>query len=347
MADAYTVSRLGEAYGGSSDAYELFLKTFSGEVLAAFEERNIMMPLHTVRTITSGKSAQFPMTGVATASYHVPGNELTGASLNHAERVISIDNLLVSQAFVANIDEAMTHYDVRGIYSRELGYALANHADKAVIRTLIAGSLDTTDAVNGTGGHTVTTGGATGDNVIDGILSAAQGLDERNIPQSDRFAVLTPAAFYAVLKSAGTADTAGAILSRDYGPGGSVLQGGGQALTVGGVQCFMSTHIPTGDEDGTGGSVDSVLGDTSDGVRNDPFGAEGGNIGTAAGYSGVDFSNYQGVVFHRSGAGTVKLLDLAVESDYQVHRQGTIMVAKYAMGHNFLRASACVGLKSA
>ena len=342
----YTASRMGEAFGGSSDAFELFLKTFSGEVLAAFEERNVMMPLHTVRTIQSGKSASFPMAGVASASYHVPGNEITGGSFDHAERIISIDNLLTSSAFIANIDEAMNHYDVRGIYSRELGYALANHADRAIIRTLIAGSLDTTDAVNRTGGHTVTTGGATGDNIIDGIMTAAQGLDERAIPMSDRFCVLTPAAFYAVLKSAGTSDTASAVLNKDFGPGGSILSGGGQVLQVAGINCMMSTHIPTGDEDGTGGDVDTLLGDTSNGVRNDPFGAEGGNSGTAAGYSGIDFSNYQGVVFHRSGAGTVKLLDLGVESDYQVQRQGTLMVAKYAMGHNFLRAAACVGLKS-
>jgi len=53
------------------------------------------------------------------------------------------------------------------------------------------------------------------------------------------------------------------------------------------------------------------------------------------------------VVFHRSGVGTVKLMDLAVESDYMVNRQGTLMCARYAMGHNYLRCQACVGIKSA
>lgn len=348
----YTASRMGEAYGGSSDAFELFLKTFSGEVLAAFEERNVMMPLHTVRTIQSGKSATFPMTGVASASYHVPGNEITGGSFDHGERVISIDNLLISSAFIANIDEAMNHFDVRSIYSKELGYALAAHADKAIIRSIIAGSQDATDPVNRTGGHEVTTGGATGDNVIDGIMTAAQGLDERDIPMSDRFCVLTPAAFYAVLKSAGGSDTASAVLNKDFGPGGSVLSGGGQVLQVAGINCMMSTHIPTGDELDQGGDAgaddaDPVLGDVTNGVRNDPFGDAGvTGTGAAEGYSGFDFSNTQGVVFHRSGVGTAKLLDLGIESDYQVQRQGTIMVAKYAMGHNYLRPAACVRLKS-
>jgi len=338
-----TESRLGLNQGGS-DNFELFLKTFSGEVLAAFEERNVMMPLHTVRTITSGKSASFPLTGTATAGYHAPGDEILGTAIDHSERVINIDNLLVSSAFIANIDEAMNHYDVRSIYASELGYALANHADKACIRSAIAGSLDTTDVLGSTSaGSTVTTGGTTGDDIIDGIIDAAQGMDENNIPMGDRFCVLTPTSFYAVLKSAGGADTAAAVLNKDYGQGASVLKGGGQTILVGGVNCFMSNHIPTADE----GTATGALGDGSDGVRNDPFVDAGATGAVAAeGYSGVDFQNYQGVVFHRSGIGTVKLMDLAIESDYLVQNQGTLMVAKYAMGHNYLRAGACVGLKS-
>lgn len=338
-----TASRSGEAFG-ANDPYQLFLKTFSGEVLASFAERNVMMPLHTVRTITSGKSAQFPMTGVASAAYHSPGTEITGGKIEHAERVISIDNLLVSSAFIANIDEAMNHYDARSIYSKEIGFALANHADKALIRTAIAGSLDTTDAMGNASGSNVTTGG-TGDGLVDALLQVAQKFDERDVPQGDRYAVVTPAMFYAVLQAAGASSTGSAVLNRDFGGTASPTRGD-QALMVGGIQVMMSNHIPTGDEDGTGGAVDTVLGDVTDGVRNDPFGAEGVNSGTAAGYSGIDFTGYQGVAFHRSGIGTCKLLDLAVESDYLVQNQGTLMVAKYAMGHNYLRAEACIGIKN-
>ena len=338
---AMTPSRSGEALGGSANAYELFLKTFSGEVLASFAERNVMMPLHTVRTITSGKSAQFPMTGVAAAAYHVPGAEIVGGAINHAERVISIDNLLTSSAFIANIDEAMNHYDVRSIYSKEIGFALANHADKALIRTAIAGSLDAADPIGNAGGGTVTTG-STGDGLVDGLLEAAQKFDEADVPQGDRYAVVTPARYYGILKAAGGSDTASAIQNRDFGGTASPTRCD-QALMVGGIQVLMSNHIPTGDESTASGA----LGDGTDGVRNDPF-VDAGATGAAAGegYSGVDFSNYIGVAFHRSGIGTCKLLDLAVESDYLVQNQGTLMVAKYAMGHNYLRAEACVGLKA-
>ena len=338
-------SRLGQVLG-SGDAQALFLRTFSGEVLAAFEEKNVMMPLHTVRTISSGKSAQFPMTGTASASYHVPGDEILGNAINHAERVISIDNLLVSSAFIANIDEAMNHYDVRSIYSRELGFALANHCDRAVIRSGIAGSLDTTDAMGNTAGGTQTLASNDAAGLVAKLVATAQLFDERDVPDTDRYVIITPEMFYLLVAAAGSSGLSSAIFNNDFNGTGSINQGR-QTLQIAGMTVMMSNHIPTGDEDGSGGAVDTVLGDTSNGVRNDPFGAEGGNVGTAAGYSGVDFSNYCGLAFHRSGIGTVKLLDLAMESEYLVQNQGTLMVAKYAMGHNFLRAEACLGIRAA
>ncbi len=345
-----TESRLGLNKGGS-DNFELFLKQFSGEVLTSFAERNVMMPLHTVRTITSGKSAQFPMTGATTAAYHTPGNEILGTAIDHSERVIHIDNLLVSSAFIANIDEAMNHYDVRSIYSREIGYALSNHADKALIRTALAGSMDAADPIGNAGGGNLVVGTA-GDTIVDKLLELAQKFDETDIPQGDRFAVVNPATFYAILKAAGDAgttagaNTAAAVLNRDYGGTASPTRGD-QALMVGGIQVLMSNHIPTGNEDDdNSGTVDTVLGSTL--VRNAPFNDAGVSDADAdEGYSGVNFTNTVGVGFHRSAIGTVKLLDLAVESDYLVQNQGTLMVAKYAMGHNYLRADACVQLKSA
>jgi len=337
-------SRLGQVLG-SGDAQALFLKVFSAEVLTAFEEKNVMMPLHTVRTITSGKSAQFPMTGKATAGYHVPGDEILGNAINHAERVISIDNLLVSSAFIANIDEAMNHYDVRSIYSRELGYALANHCDRAVIRSGIAGSLDQTDAIGnslGTDGtQTLASNDAAG--LVAKLVATAQLFDERDVPDTDRYAIITPEMFYLLVAAAGSSGLSSAIFNNDFDGTGSINQGR-QTLQIAGMTVMMSNHIPAGDE----GTATGALGDGTDGVRNDPF-VDAGATGASAGegYSGIDFQKYCGLAFHRSGIGTVKLLDLAMESEYLVQNQGTLMVAKYAMGHNFLRAQACVGLKKA
>ena len=67
-------SRVGQI-NSAGDVDALFLKKFSGEILQTFEESNVFKPLHTIRTIENGKSAQFPVTGIATANYHTPKRE--------------------------------------------------------------------------------------------------------------------------------------------------------------------------------------------------------------------------------------------------------------------------------
>jgi len=111
MANA-TVSNLGQV-NASGDTNSLFLKIFSGEVLATFMRENKMLGMTSVRSISSGKSAQFPVIGTTSAAYHTIGNEIVGTEVKHAEKIISIDDLLLSSAFLANLDEAKNHYDVK------------------------------------------------------------------------------------------------------------------------------------------------------------------------------------------------------------------------------------------
>ena len=138
-----TPSRVGLKQGGS-DNQELFLKKFSGEILTTFEEKNIMKPLHTIRTISDGKSAQFPVTGVASAKYHTVGQNIADSGNSYlsdiakSEKIISIDKVLLASSFLANIDDVMNHYDIRSVYANELGNALANRFDTAVIKTFLA-----------------------------------------------------------------------------------------------------------------------------------------------------------------------------------------------------------------
>lgn len=81
-----TPSRLGQINeAGNSRA--LSLKVFPGEVMGAFNTANVMFgsdgsdSLHTMKTIASGKSAQFPATGIVEAEYHTPGNRYCKAAL--------------------------------------------------------------------------------------------------------------------------------------------------------------------------------------------------------------------------------------------------------------------------
>ena len=105
----------------------LFLKLFSGEMFKGFQRNTIARDLVMKRTLTNGKSLQFIYTGRTTAEYHTPGNSILGNSDGAppvAEKTITCDDLLISSAFVYELDETLSHYDLRGEISRKIGYAL-------------------------------------------------------------------------------------------------------------------------------------------------------------------------------------------------------------------------------
>lgn len=324
MANA-TVSRLGLVNNTGTGFDALFLKVFSGEVLTAFSENNIFNDsLHNVRTISSGKSAQFPVTGTATAAYHTVGTPLVGANQILAnEKIISIDDLLIAQSFVANIDELKNHYDVRAIYAKELGKALAKTYDQNVAKVIANASRASTTLTGGSGGlvSTFATGNATsalvtGDELAGAIYDIAQAFDERDIPQTDRFCVLPPAEYYKL------AESATRTVDVDFNPGGNGSFASGKVQMVAGIPVMMSNNVPQSN------------------VASNPSGANNA-------YNGDD-SKTIGLVFHKSAVGTVKLMDMTTEisgSDYGIMYQGTLMVAKYALGHGILRPEAAATIK--
>ena len=346
-----TPSRVGLKQGGS-DNQELFLKKFSGEILTTFEEKNIMKPLHTIRTISDGKSAQFPVTGVASAKYHTVGQNIADSGNSYlsdiakSEKIISIDKVLLASSFLANIDDVMNHYDIRSVYANELGNALANRFDTAVIKTFIAAARSAANLTGGAAGDrldvgqnvflsdssysagddTDAAGDPTGAELITALFSSAQKLDENDVPSDGRFCVIRPEEYYKLITGGATSgiNVANSALNTDVGGQGSVAQG--IIPQIAGINIFKSNHVP---------STNTISGDDDNAV-NDPFGA--GN-----GYNGA-FTTTLGIVGHSAAVGTVKLLDLATESEYQIERQGTLFVAKYAMGHGILRPECAIEL---
>jgi len=316
------------------------------------------MPLHRVRTISSGKEAQFPVTGTANALYHTPGESIlsaaSGDTLNavgniafnssnniaskyvqqfaHNEKTIKIDDVLTSSVFVADIDQMKNHYDVRSIYSTEIGRALSSVFDKNLIRTVVAGARRTQDRFGVTSATSPFLGGAfstsngTAAGIVTALFSAAKAMDEKNVPANDRYAVLTPE-FYYKLVSAGNE-----IINRDFNPEGNGSMASGAILSVAGIRLLKCNNVPTANEGGQTNVHSSAQ------IKNDVFG--GGGVG----YGGANFSTTRGVVFQKEAVGTVKLMDLSVETEYFMDRLGHLILAKYAMGHDVLREECCYEL---
>ncbi|MET3601125.1 phage capsid protein [Martelella mangrovi] len=321
MADANaTPSRLGIKNGtGADDA--LFLDVFSGEVLTAHDEVNVMADRHYVRTITSGKSASFPATWKIDAHYHVPGQFIGGQETVQSERVITIDDLLISDVFIPNIDEAKNHYDARSIFTRKAGQALANEWDRNVLKTLILTARESGTVEGSPGGSRLDAGADILTNansaLVNSLYEAAVVLDEKDVPEHDRYAVIKPAQYYKLVLDP-------KAINRDFTAGNGDIRTG-KVFDIAGINIVKSNHVPTKN-------------------LSAPSGAAGPR--PMAKYAG-DFSNTVGAVATPDAVGTVKLMDLAVEGEYQINRQGTLIVAKYAMGHGGLRPECIVELSSA
>ncbi len=303
------------ADGSFANDYALFLKVFGGEVLTTFNEKNVMMPLHVVRSIANGKTAQFPVTGKATAAYHVPGAELVGTNIPQNEVTINIDSQLIAHTFITNVDDAITHYDVRAEYSRLLARALAKQADEQLLRV---GVIAARSAANVTGGNagTVINAGATVETtasvIRSALFTAKLNLDQKDVPDEDRYCILRPAQFKVLAEDTVT-------LNRDWGGSGSLSEG--KPMRLAGFNLIWSNNLPTQ------GVIAAATGENNT-------------------YSGT-FTNTVALCFQREAIGTVKLRDLVMESQYDIRRQGHLMVAKYQMGHNKLRPECAVEISKA
>lgn len=304
---------------------ELFMKVFAGEVLQTFETTTVMKDKHLIRTITSGKSAQFPVTGTATAAYMTPGADLATdgsylQAIKHAERVISVDSLLTASTFVDKLDEMKNHYDVRSIYAQELGRALANQFDKNLLGLGVLAARASATITNGPSNSSFAANAAyTGSGIIGGLYAAAAQLDKNNVPSEDRYAVVTPDTYWAIVNS----NDGKTLIDRDFGGEANGSYYDGKLLKVAGF-ALVKSNIAS-----------QVFGQTV----SSPTGANNTYGGT--------FTNTTCLAFHKNAIGTVKLMDLAMESDYQIRLQGTIMVAKYAMGSGILRPECAIELKTA
>lgn len=311
-----TLTRSGEQAGGASDAFELFLTTYSGEVLTAFRRRTATDGRFMERTISSGHQAQFPVLGRTSAAYHTPGSYLTGAqSVPHGQRLIKIDNILLSDIAVAEFDELLNHYDVRGEYAMQQGEALAIQKDSHVLQVGILAARGT-DVLNNAlpdGGSSNNTDYATvGDTLASGITAAAQRLDENWVPDEDRYCYLKPAQFYLLQQTT-------KLLNKDWGGEGSLAAGTLPRITN--VQLVKTNNFPAGSD------VAAITGE-----RN-----------TYA----VDAQNTVALVTHRSSVGTLRRMGVSTDAGWERMVQSWVLIAKYAMGHGILRPEAAFELRTA
>ena len=343
----------------TGDARALYLKLFSGEMFKGFQNNTIARDLIMKRTLKNGKSLQFIYTGRTKSEFHVPGRSILGNSDGAppvAEKTITCDDLLISSAFVYNLDEVLSHYDLRSEISRKIGYALAEKYDRLAFRAVARGArkespITKTGYVE-PGGTQIRVGSTTNDSdaynsaaLVSAFYDAAAALDEKGVTSDGRVAVLNPRQYYELIQAVGT----NGLINRDAQ--GTALQSGNGIIEIAGIKIYKSMNIPFLGNYGTayGGTtgvtsptnVGSFVGEAMEDADN------GGAIHNDYGTATEVGSKSCGLIFQKEAAGMVEAIGPQVQvtsGDVSVVYQGDVMLGRLACGADYLNPAASVEL---
>jgi hypothetical protein len=308
--------------------YATYLKLFSGELFKAYESATIARDTVQRRTLKNGKSLQFIFTGRMTAGYHTPGTPILGSGDPPvAEKTIVCDDLLVSSAFVYDLDETLAHYSLRGEISKKIGHALAEAYDKKIFRMIAKAAREAhpiTAAPGPEPGGSIIQMGVNKEYdaqaLVDSFFEAASILDEKNLPKTGRTAVLSPRQYYALISQVDSN-----ILNRDFGASQGNLNSGEGLYEIAGITIKRSNNLPF-----LAGNVAAVSGENNN-------------------YSG-DFSTHCGLIYQKDAAGVVEAIGPQVQTtsgDVSVLYQGDVILGRLAMGCGTLNPAAAIELQSA
>ena len=354
----------------TADRRNLYLKLFSGELFKGFQRNTIARDLITKRTLKNGRSLQFIFTGRTNSEFHVPGQNILGNTDGAppvAEVTIECDDLLISSAFVYELDETLAHYDLRGEISRKIGYALAENYDRRIFRAVTkaarqASPIQKTN-FNEPGGTQVRVGTtAEGSDaysataLVNAFYDAAAALDEKGVSTEGRVGVLNPRQYYELIQQVGE----NGLVNRDEQ--GDSRQSGQGIVEIAGIKIYKSMNIPFfgkfGTKYGTGSGA-TVTGVTDPGNTGDFVSEDMGNQAESASGApdgqrtvndygeGNKFDNSCGLIFQKEAVGCVEAIGPQVQvtsGDVSVIYQGDVILGRLAMGAAPLNPAAAVEL---
>lgn len=301
---------------------KLFLTLFGGEVITAYRRKSVTLGRHMERTIPHGKAADFPVLGRKTAHYLAPGKSLDDIRTTEQQTkvTINIDGLLTADCLIADLDEAMNHYDLRGEYSYQIGEALAMARDGGLLAEIAKQVVADAELLPGLGKGKIVTravaGGMTsetealGKAIVEMLLEVKTAMSNNYVPADGRVCYMLPVGVNALTASM-------IAINRDYGAVASITEA--NVLRIAGFDIVEVPHLTAGGLTVTDGIVQGT-----------------GHIFPAAYKDNCIF-----LVAHRTSVGTLTLKNFQIEHGRRIEYQADQIVGKYAMGHGGLRPEAC------
>lgn len=250
--------------------------------------------------------------------------ELLGNDIDTTEVVITVDGLLVAHVGIYDLDEKMAHFEVTSEFSAELGRALARAFDRNVMRSIVLAARTAADGPF-PAGNVIIDAALTNSGVVDGkawidaIRTARIAMFNKDVPEEGPFYMAVNATVYDAIKYAKDASGNYLVINRDFSAQ-TALQGREEFLTIDGVTVYKCRTIPNANE-----SADTSV-----------FTKYRANYATTT-----------GILWTPMAVGTVKLMDIAMETERDVRRQEDFMVSKMAVGHGTLRAECATEFKTA
>ncbi len=306
----------------------LALDIFGGEVITAFDLATITADKVQTRTLSGGmRSARFPKVWKATAEYHTAGKELLGKDIETGEIVITPDELLVSHVAIYDLDDMLSHFDVRSQFSFELGRALARVYDKNNFRQIILTGRKASDGPF-PGGTVITdaalanSGSINGADWIDAIRAANKALFNKDVPDSQpRYMAVNWDVFDAI-KFAKDQDGNYLVINQFLNgmPGSGGITAREETLKIDGVTIYKTRNLPSTNE-------------TSDTNVYSKYRA--------------NYSTTTSVLWTPMSVANVKMRDITLEHTRDIRRQENFMVASMLAGHGALRPECAVEFKTA
>ena len=321
---------------------DLWIPTWSGEVLHAYDQYNMFEPMVDSRVITSGTTVKFPVTGtIALKEAWEAGEELGGGGSTTTEFTIGLDRRPIAAHFeLDNIDVMIQQFEFRSELARQAGLTLANERDRQIARLLVKGAQEASrqHEVENLGGFRADYAGtayyvaadSTGSTALDTFLDDEAGAltilaaieaelvkyRELDIPEGGLMVAVSPAMFNQI-RRLGIASVADA--TKLFGANGTSPLFGTQtsapslagSLSYMGASIVSSNHLPSDNK--------------TDGDLN---------------YQ-VDARGVRAIMWQRSGVASIKKQGLKVDSVEDVRRNTNFTVASMYSGGGVLRPELC------
>ena len=354
----------------TSTTGKLWLPIWAGEVINAYDEYNVFESFTTSRTITSGTTIEFPITGtVDLKPTWNAGEELVGGADSVSTTFkVSLDKRPMAAHFeLDNIDLMLTQWEYRSELARQAAMTLANTRDKQLYSYLVRAAVTsqtTIDKNNVRGdlnldsalyGETATNTlklrewGASGASAADratGALSALEQIEkyivflqENNIPYGQLYMAVSPQCFMDI-RALGVARQ-----STDFASGGTQPYFGGVAQEGGlGAQYTQSLGQLHDTLEYMGCTI-MKTNHGSDQLRNtkagNTLGEDKYNLDFSMGASGDDeagvINGVRAVMWVPDAVAAIRLQGMKVDTVDDIRRNTTFTVASMMSGTGVLK----------